>query len=299
MSSSSSVLAANTYGKSRVRLVRVDRSNPKAHKIFEVTVQVLLTGAFDETYFTGSNAPVVPTDTIKNVVYYVSKSGLTGDKSIEEFGVALCQYFLTEYGHVDGVTAELEQHKWERITDPKTNLPHPIAFTKSQPELRTAVVSLSRKSSVPSIVSGIKGLIVLKTTGSGFDGFPRCKLTTLPETKDRLLCTSVTSTWTYEPSALKSVNFDQVFAGVRNEILDVFANRFANSVQRTVYETGDEVIKKYSAVNEISFILPNIHIFMYDINRFGLTNNGEVYVPIDDPAGNIQGTIRRATKAKL
>ena len=40
-------------------------------------------------------------------------------------------------------------------------------------------------------------LLVLRTTGSGWTGFLRDDLTTLPETEDRILATIVTARWSY------------------------------------------------------------------------------------------------------
>ena len=42
-------------------------------------------------------------------------------------------------------------------------------------------------------------LVVLKTADSAFAGFPRDQYTTLPETRDRLLATSMTAAWQYAP----------------------------------------------------------------------------------------------------
>jgi urate oxidase len=52
--------------------------------------------------------------------------------------------------------------------------------------LRTATVLVRiDRGSPPVVVSGFKGLVVLKTTQSGFSGFPRDVYTLLPETTER------------------------------------------------------------------------------------------------------------------
>ena len=43
--------------------------------------------------------------------------------------------------------------------------------------------------------SGMRDLVLLKSTASGFEGFPRCEHTTLPETADRILASAITATW--------------------------------------------------------------------------------------------------------
>ena len=62
------------------------------------------------------------------------------------------------------------------------------------------------------VIAGLSDLVVLKTTGSEFHGFPRDRYTTLAETRDRILATAVTARWRYTRTDL---DFDACFAGVR------------------------------------------------------------------------------------
>ena len=43
--------------------------------------------------------------------------------------------------------------------------------------------------------AGVKDWKVLKTTQSGYEGFKHDKYTLLPDTKERMVATSITSTW--------------------------------------------------------------------------------------------------------
>jgi urate oxidase len=47
------------------------------------------------------------------------------------------------------------------------------------------------------IQSGIRDLIILESSGSGFDGYPKDKYTTSTETSDRILGTSFSATWNF------------------------------------------------------------------------------------------------------
>ena len=58
---------------------------------------------------------------------------------------------------------------------------------------------------------------------SAFTGFLQDELTTLPETTDRILATSLTATWQYRPADL---NFDITWRAVRQTLLDTFAPVF-------------------------------------------------------------------------
>ena len=51
-------------------------------------------------------------------------------------------------------------------------------------------------------MSGIRDLVVLKTTGSEFWGFPDVPYTSLVETTDRIMATSVTARWRFTSTEL-------------------------------------------------------------------------------------------------
>jgi len=290
-------LSFNRYGKIKIRLVRIDRSNPLAHSLKEVTTQIALEGDFSDTYFKGDNKNVVPTDTMKNTVYFLSKNHFKGSTPIEEFAQTICRHFLKEYSQVKKVLVVMEEHKWDRMQiEGKSDA---ISFIKSQPELRTCRVSLCNKG-VLHLTSGITGLTVLKTQGSGFAGYPKCKLTTLKEVTERVFCTSITSNWSYNSDSLsnKNINFDSIFTSVRHQILEWFSQKYSNSVQQVEYETGLAILERVPEIDEIYFAMPNIHILLFDVERFGLKNQDEIYYPTDDPSGFIEATITRK-KSKL
>ena len=79
-------LAANNYGKSRVRVLKVTR-HPDRHDIAELTVNVQFEGDFDAVHFSGDNSTVLPTDTMKNTVNALAKSW--SGEQIEEFACQL------------------------------------------------------------------------------------------------------------------------------------------------------------------------------------------------------------------
>ena len=68
------VLGKNQYGKAEVRLVHVDRSTPR-HVITDVNVTSQLIGDFADTHLTGANDRVIATDTQKNTVYALARTG--------------------------------------------------------------------------------------------------------------------------------------------------------------------------------------------------------------------------------
>ena len=84
----------SNYGKSKVRLVKVEREGP-THNLRELTIHIQFEGDYDECYVTGDNSRILPTDTMKNTVYALAKDHFTA--SIEAFGLTLAEHFLSNY----------------------------------------------------------------------------------------------------------------------------------------------------------------------------------------------------------
>ncbi len=81
----------NSYGKSAIRLVKVDRS-ATPHRVRDLTIAIALEGDFAASYDHGDNSAVIATDTMKNTAYALAGEHLTG--SIEDFGLTLGRHFL-------------------------------------------------------------------------------------------------------------------------------------------------------------------------------------------------------------
>jgi len=166
------VLGANNYGKSGIRLVKVQRRGD-THDLADLTVAVRFEGEFTAAHVNGDNADVLPTDTMKNTVYALAKDHPLAD--IESFGLDLAAHFLSGNPQVARVSVTLEEHLWERLTVGER--PHPHAFRRAGPETRVTLVTRTREAA--GVESGLQDLLILKTTRSAFSGFRRDKYTTL------------------------------------------------------------------------------------------------------------------------
>lgn len=275
------VLIADTYGKSRVRLIKLARRSD-CHDIKEITFQILFQGDFKSCYESGDNSKILPTDTIKNTVYVLARKH--DIQSIEEFGARLTEHFLANNPQVSNVRVEMTEHLWSRIAS--------AAFTRES-QKRTAVVSSARNSLM--IEAGIDDLVVLKSSGSAFEGYIKDPYTTLKETKDRILATAVRATWRY---ASASLDFNDLWQGVRQLILDTFATHNSLSVQHTLNALGREVLTAFPDIAEIQLVMPNKHALLVDLSPFGLDNPNEVFLPIDEPSGYIEATLARRTEPR-
>ena len=272
-------LGPNRYGKSAIRLVRVDRGSG-GHRVRDVTVAIALEGDFAASYVDGDNSLVVATDTMKNTTYALAAEHLAG--SIEEFAAALGGHFLRD-PQVERATVSIDEFSWRPIGDA------PDAFVRDRSSTRTAVVASSRDGI--SVESGVADLVVMKTSRSAFSGFPRDEFTTLPETEDRLLATKVSATWRYVPGA--EVDYDASFTAVTRTLLDVFAEHHSVSVQASIWIIGRAIVERHAEVAEITMTLPNLHHWTADIERFGIPNDRQIYVSTTEPHGLIQATVRR------
>jgi len=272
-----SVLAADTYGKSRVRLMKLSRHADR-HDLKEVTLQILFEGDFASCYEAGDNSKILPTDTIKNTVYVLARQHEI--LAIEAFAECLIEYFLRNNPQVSVVRVEITEHLWSRITS--------TAFTRASGQ-RTAVVTGTRDA--VTISAGIDDLLVLRSAGSGFEGYIKDQYTTLPEASDRIFQTALVAVWRYSKSC--SIDFNAQWEGIRAAILDTFATHDSRSVQHTLHAIGQQVLAEFPDVAEIQLTMPNKHALLVDLSRFGLDNSNEIFLPTDEPSGYIEAKLVR------
>jgi urate oxidase len=282
-------LASNRYGKSRVRVMRVTR-HESHHDLDEWTVQVLLTGDFETAHTLGDNSKILPTDTMKNTVYFVAQQSKAA--SIEDYGKELIDFLLSRNPQVTSTEVVIESHLWKRLT--VDGQPHPTAFMHGSDEGQTARVS--RRQGEPFvIVSGLDGLHILKTAQSGFFGYIKDELTTLPETRDRLFGTVLKAEWPYTAGAIEEgIDFNKVRRHLRDTMLTTFAKHDSLSVQHTLFAMGEAALAHTDIIDEVYMLMPNKHNLLVDMSRFGRDNPNHVFVPTDDPHGTIEATVRRA-----
>jgi urate oxidase len=274
-------LSWNRYGKAGVRLVKIDRvADP--HVVHDYTVDVQLEGGFERVYTDGDNANCLATDTMKNTVYAFAAQHEAG--TAETFADRLAAHFVAQHA-VATATVSIVEHRWTRLSVGVHA--HPHAFVQPGADEWTAVVS--RTATEASIRSGLRNLVVMKTTDSGFSGFPRDAYTTLPDTSDRILATSMTASWQYRQG---TTDFS-VRERVRATLLETFAAHDSRSVQHTLYAMGKAVIDACPDVDEITLALPNRHHLLVDLTPFGLDNPKAVFVATNQPYGLIEGTITR------
>lgn len=277
------MLADSAYGKSNVRLVQVTRPGDR-DVLRDLTVSVRFEGDYDACYTEGDNRDVLPTDTMKNTVYAIAARERLPEP--EPFAMHLAEHFLDCNPRLRRVTIDIREHLWTRIT--VDGHEHGHAFVREGPESRTAHVRMDRMEF--QVHAGIADLLVMKSAASAFSGFKRDEFTTLPETRDRLLATSLTATWRYDAGTA----YGPAWHAVRRTLLETFANHESESVQHTLHAMGRAVLDGIADVADIHIVMPNRHHLPVDVSRFGLENRNEIFVATEEPFGLIQATLRRS-----
>jgi urate oxidase len=272
-------LTAHRYGKNRVRVMKVLRDGA-VHTVKELTVSIAVDGDFEASFTAADNALVVPTDTMKNIVNALAHEHLGAET--EPFAERLAAHVRTCYPQVSGVALDIEERVWTRLD--VGGVPHPHSFVQSdraRPFVRLRANVLE---------SGIRDLLILKSTGSGFEGYPRCEHTTLPETADRILATPLTGAWTWQatPTSYRAAN-----ARIVEALLAPFATRYSPSVQATLFDMGGAALAACPEIAAITLAMPNLHCLRIDLAPFGRDNRNELFVPTDEPHGQIEATISR------
>jgi urate oxidase len=272
------MLGANQYGKAETRLVLVRRGGSE-HDLVDLNVSVALAGDLAGTHLSGDNANVLPTDTQKNTVYAFAREH--GIDSVEAFGLRLVRHFVSTQPSIHRARVSIEEYGWRRLG--------PHSFARTGEGVRTAVVSAS--ASQVWVVSGVKDLVLLNTTDSEFHGFIKDRYTTLAETTDRILATSVDASWRH---AAAPDDWDAAFEAARSGLVGGFVGTYSLSLQQTLYAMGEAVLTAAPSTVEVRLALPNRHHFLVDLAPFGLDNPGEVFLAADRPYGLIEGTVLRA-----
>ena len=312
------------YGKDNVRLYKVQRNDDSTQDVTEMTVCTLLEGDIAASWTKADNANIVATDTQKQTIYLMAK--LHPINPPELFASILGQHYLDEYSWIDVAHVSVIVHKWTRMD--VEGKPHPHSFLRDGAETRV-VECVARRGQGITIKSVIKGLLVLKSTGSQFWGFHRDEYTRLPEVWDRILSTEVEAGWQWATfQGLEDVKkdlgmFDKAWSDARRITLETFAKEDSPSVQNTMYLMSEQILDAAPKVDAVEYSLPNKHYFEIgkpfytrtlvnarlmesaDLSWYkDLKNTGkdaEVYAPQSDPNGLIQCTVTRkgASPSKL
>lgn len=277
------VLAENQYGKAECRVVRIYRDTER-HEIRDVTVSTSLRGDFGAAHIHGDQSQVLPTDTQKNTCYAFAKEH--GLREIENYALRLGRHFVGTVEPVHSARVEVEELDWERVEVDGRG--HDHTWARRGQEVRTTAVTVDGDRAW--VVSGLRDLVLLKSGGSEFAGFLTDRYTTLPETHDRIMSTSLVARWRYRDT---EVDWDKTWVSVRRILVERFAEVHSLALQQTLWEMGSSALAEHPEIAEIKLSAPNRHHFVVDLSPFDLENPNEVFYAADRPFGLIECAVTR------
>ena len=75
------------------------------------------------------------------------------------------------------------------------------------------------------------------------------------------------------------IEFGPIWHGVRQALLETFAEHDSHSLQHTLYAMGEAVLESFDNIREIHLALPDRHYDLVDLGPFGMDNPAEVFLP--------------------
>jgi urate oxidase len=277
-----SKLEFNHYGKRAVRLLRVKKDGP-LHEVAEWETDILLEGDLAASYLSDDNSSVVPTDTVKNTVLALAHD--LEDATRDGFACSLAEHFISKYSHLTACEVEIYEKLWTRMAP--FGRPHQHSFVRDSngrpfSRVRAERDRCSKRS------AGISGFGIMKTAESGFIGYSKCDLTTLPETTDRILATSLDALWDYMEGTT------DLEAAVLDVMLQVFTDTYSPSVQRTLFLMGEAALDSFPGLSRIKLAMPNKHYLNINMASLGRpADQRKIFLPTDEPYGYIEAVVAR------
>ncbi len=188
---------------------------------------------------------------------------------------------------VTRVVIKASESIWTRL--PHGGKPHASAFARGDNEKRTSFLSGTREGT--QVRAGIDNLIVLKTTNCAFEDFRKDPYTTLQDEDDCILSTVIRADWLYTE---EEAEFGPLWHGVRQMLLETFAEHDSQSLQHTLYAMGEAILNNFENVGEIHLSLPSRQFHLADLGPLGMDNPGTVFLPVDEPHATIEATLKKA-----
>jgi urate oxidase len=263
--------------------MRIHRDGDK-QDVSQLSIKAMLEGDFGRAYTEADNSTSTSTDTIKNIVNVVARENTA--LSTEEFCQVLAKRYLDLYPQASSVSITAHETKWARLAvDGEL---HPHAFLLDSNGKPTVEIVATRDGMTMS--SGLDGFTFMKSTQSGWENYYTDKYSTIQPTSDRICATSMVASWKWSG---KPTSYPATNKTILDTLLKEFATTYSPSVQNSLYRMGEKVLAAVPEISEISMACPNIHYILMNLSAFGLDNNNDVFLPTDEPHGQIECTVGR------
>ena len=105
-----------------------------------------------------------------------------------------------------------------------------------------------------------------------------------------MAATSMLSPWSWSKAP---TDYPAANAAILEVMLETFATTYSESMQDSLYRMGDAALAAVPEIGEISLACPNKHYLLINLAPFGLDNDNQVFLPTDEPHGQIECTVGR------
>ena len=210
------------YGKAGIRFLHVERLGA-TEQVLEVTARVRLTGGIDEAYVGGDNAAMVTTDALADLVQ--ERSGQLAGAGPEVMATASVAALAERYPHLPDVAVSVDVRRLEPAAGG-------LAHVRSGTEVAGA--SARWRGAVVDCRARLRGLGLVRTSGSRFDGFLVDRYTTTRPVADRAVGGVFEASWVADGGD-RGADWATLRDRVREALVTAFATEASASVQQLVY----------------------------------------------------------------
>ena len=160
--------------------------------------------------------------------------------------MAYAERFLSKYEFIVKAQVKVVQVPWVRAV--VEGQPHSHAFVQGNGNERWAAEAVAVRGQPTTLSCQITGLVVLKTTQSGWERFHRNEYTLLPDTNERMMASSVTAIWPAQALPGPTPAYGTTRAAVRRALLEAFTGpaekgEYSPGVQHTLHKMGIAALK--------------------------------------------------------
>ena len=264
---------------------RADRSaTPRATRSATSTCHDLAARRLRRAHTRATSRTCSPTDTQKNTAFAYAK--IHGVTSPEDYAMALGGRLMEAAPAASAAQVRVEEYAWDAARA------RPLLRTSRRrgPHLRGAPSAATGPTWSPASTTWCCSSPPTRSSRASWDEF-----TTLAETDDRILATSLVARWRHDGTADST--------GTRRTtrcatcLLSTFATTYSpRPAGDPATLMGSAVLDTQPGIAEIRFSAPNKHHFLVDFSAFeieSLTNDGEVFFAADRPYGLIEAQVTR------
>jgi urate oxidase len=93
--------------------------------------------------------------------------------------------------------------------------------------------------------------------------------------------------------AKAAARYNTANAAILGAMVKVLAENYSPSAQTTLFQMGESALAACPEISRVDLAMPNMHYLLINLSPFGIENRNEVFVPTDEPHGQIEASVAR------